>query len=104
MFLAHDARKDTMKNAQSSPTGFQLNATPMIIGASLIGAGGLIGLCGLIVGGTAMMSATRKWFRELEVPPSDVVKQKWGATKAATVAGATAWQQHNGVYGHRTHA
>jgi hypothetical protein len=93
-----------MTNAQSSSTGFQFNTTPMIIGAALIGAGGVIGLCGLIVGGSAMASATRRWFRELEVPPSDVMKQKWGATKAATVAGASAWQQHNGAYGHRVHA
>jgi hypothetical protein len=93
-----------MTYAQSSPTGFQLNATPMIIGAALIGAGALVGLCGLIVGGTAMATATRKWFRELEVPPSEVMKQKWGATKAATTAGAMAWQQHNGAPGHKAHA
>jgi hypothetical protein len=93
-----------MTTAQSSSTGFQLNTTPMIIGAALIGAGGVIGLCGLIVGGTSMASATRRWFRELEVPPSEVMKQKWGATKAATTAGASAWQQHNGAYGHRVHA
>jgi hypothetical protein len=93
-----------MTTAQSYSTGFQLNTTPMIIGAALIGAGSVIGLCGLVVGGTAMVSATRKWFRELEVPPSEVMKQKWGATKAATVAGASAWQQHNGAHGHRVHA
>jgi hypothetical protein len=95
----HDIRKDEMKNGQSY-TGFQLNSTPMIVGAALIGAGSLIGLSGLIVGGSAMVSATRKWFRELEVPPSEVVKHKWGATKAATTAGAGAWQQHhsNGVH------
>jgi hypothetical protein len=93
-----------MTNAQASSSGFQINTTPMIIGAALFGAGGVIGLCGLIVGGSAMVSATRKWFRELEVPPSEVMKQKWGATKAATTAGATAWQQHNGAHGHRVHA
>jgi hypothetical protein len=93
-----------MTTVQSSSTGFQINTTPMIIGAALIGAGGVIGLCGFIVGGTAMASATRKWFRELEVPPSEVMKQKWGATKAATTAGAMAWQQHNGTHGHRVHA
>ena len=64
-------RKETMKNGQSfTSSSFQLNATPMIVGAALIGAGCLIGLTGLIVGGTAMVSATRQWLRELEVPPS----------------------------------
>ncbi len=93
-----------MRDVQNVAPAFQLNKTPMIIGAALIGAGGMVGLAGLIVGGAAMASATRQWFRELEVPPSEVVKQKWGATKAATTAGATAWQQHNGAHAHRTHA
>jgi hypothetical protein len=85
-----------MKNSQdSSPSGFQLNATPMIIGAALIGVGSLIGLTGLIVGGAAMVSATREWIRELEVPPTEVVKHKLGQTKAATAAGASAWKHHD---------
>lgn len=87
---------------QYTANGFKLNRTPMIVGACLIGAGSIIGITGMIVGGTAMFSATRQWFRELEVPPSEVVKHKWGQTKAATVAGASAWQQHhhNGVHAH----
>jgi hypothetical protein len=85
-----------MKNDQISPSGrIQFNSTPIIVGAVLIGVGGMIGLGGFVVSGTAMMSATRRWFRELEVPPSEVVKQKLGQTKAATAAGASAWQQHN---------
>jgi hypothetical protein len=90
-----------MRNGQnSSSRSFQLNATPVIVGVALIGAGGLIGLTGVIVGGTAMISATRQWLGELEVPPSDVVKQKLGQTKAATAAGASAWKQHNDAYAH----
>jgi hypothetical protein len=87
-----------MENQQSSaPAKFQLNSAPMVVGAVLIGVGGLIGMSGLIVGSTALMSATRRWFRELEVPPSEAVKHKLGQTRAATVAGATAWHHHNGL-------
>ena len=86
-----------MNNGSNNSAGLQLSSTPLIVGACLIGAGTIIGLTGMIVGGTAMLSATRQWFRELEVPPSEVVKQKWGQTKAATTAGATAWHRHNGV-------
>ena len=90
-----------MKNGQNSTsTGFQLNGTPMIVGVALIGAGSLIGLTGLIVGGTAMVSATRQWFRELDVPPSETVKHKVGQTKAATVAGASGWKQHDDAHHH----
>jgi len=87
-----------MENQQNSPVAkFQLNSAPMVVGAVLIGVGGLIGMSGLIVGSTALMSATRRWFRELEVPPSEAVKHKLGQTRAATVAGATAWHHHNGL-------
>jgi hypothetical protein len=92
-----------MNSQRYSSTGFQLNATPMIVGAALVGAGALIGMTGMIVGGSHLFSTTRKWFRGLEVPPSEMVKGKWGQTMAATHAGASAWQQHhNGVQ--RTHA
>jgi hypothetical protein len=90
-----------MKNGQSSSSGsFQLNTTPIFVGAALIGAGALIGLSGLILGGTAMASATRKWMRELEIPPTEVVKQKLGQTKAATTAGASAWKHHQDAHQH----
>jgi len=85
-----------MNNGSSYPaTGLQMNSTPMIVSACLIGAGGLIALTGMIVGGSVMVSACRQWLRDLDVPPSEVVKQKFGQTKAATAAGASAWKQHN---------
>jgi hypothetical protein len=99
-----NARKEAMNYGQSITTpAFKLHSTPMMTSAALIGAGSLIGLAGLIVGGTAMWSAARKWFLELEVPPSEVVKHKWHQAKAATNAGASAWHQHNGAPA-RTHA
>jgi hypothetical protein len=91
----------TAAQTYSSPA-FEINKTSMITGAALFCAGGLIGLVGMMVSGTAMASACRQWFRELEVPPSDAVKHKWSQTKAASAAGAAAWQQHNGMQ--RTHA
>lgn len=93
-----------MKNGQSYPVGpFQVHKAPIILGAVMVGAGGLIGLIGMLVSGTATASACRQWFRELDMPPSEVVRQKWGQTKAATAAGTAAWQQqHDGMQ--RSHA
>lgn len=85
-----------MKNARGY-SSFDVNTTPIIVGVALVGAGMLMGITGILVGGTALASATRKWVGELEVPPSEVVKHKWHQTKAATTAGASAWQQHNGM-------
>jgi hypothetical protein len=85
-----------------SASQFQVNSTPMIISGALLGAAGLIGLAGLIVGGVTLMTAAQQWIQQQEVPPSELVKHKWNQTKAATAAGASAWQHHNGV--HRAHA
>ena len=67
----------------------------LITGGSLIGAGALIALAGLAVGGTHVFSATRRWVQEMEVPPSELARIKWGQARSAATAGAAAWQ--NGV-------
>jgi hypothetical protein len=91
-----------MKNGQTySSSAFELNKTPIITGAFLFCAGGLIGLMGMLVSGTAMAAACRQWLRELDVTPTDAARHKWNQTKAASAAGAAAWQQHNGIQ--RTH-
>ena len=89
-----------MHNSHSSSAGFQMNSTQVVVGAVLLGAGSLIGMAGAIVGGHALMSATLRWFRELEVAPTEVAKQKWNQTKAATTAGAQAWHSGNGIHAH----
>jgi hypothetical protein len=92
-----------MKNTQTySSTAFQPNKSSIITGAVLLGTGSMIGLIGMLVSGTALASACRQWFRDLEVTPSEAARQKWSQTKAASAAGAAAWQQHNGIQ--RTHA
>jgi hypothetical protein len=89
-------------HSYSSANGLQLNTTPMIISAALLGAAGIIGIAGMIVGGATLISATQKWINDQDVPPSELMKHKWHQTKAATAAGASAWQHHDGM--HRAHA
>lgn len=93
-----------MQNSYSSSAGFQMNTTQAMTGGVLVAAGSLIGLAGAIIGGHAMYSAALRWFGELEVPPTEAVKQKWNQTKAATQAGATAWHGTNGVRAHSARA
>ncbi|MGB6580359.1 MAG: hypothetical protein WBF34_20835 [Streptosporangiaceae bacterium] len=71
----------------------------MITGAALFGAGALIALAGLAVGGSHLFSATRRWIREMETPPSEQARIKWAQAKTAAAAGAAAWQ--NGVSAHQ---
>jgi hypothetical protein len=70
----------------------QVKARPLIIGAVLIGAGAMTALAGLIVGGSHLVAATRKWVEEMEVPPSDLARAKWAQARAAASAGASAWR------------
>jgi hypothetical protein len=92
----------TGQTSSSPSSPFQVDRSSVIAGAALIGAGGVIALIGVIVSGTAITVAWRNWLRDLDVPPSEVVRHKWDQTKAATAAGTAAWQQHNGIQ--RSHA
>ena len=67
----------------------------LITGGSLIAAGALIALAGVAVGGSHVVSATRRWVREMEVPPGELAKIKWTQARSAAAAGTAAWQ--NGV-------
>ena len=77
----------------------ELRTGPMITSAELFGAGALIALAGLAVGGSHLFSATRRWIREMETPPSEQARIKWAQAKTAAAAGAAAWQ--NGVSAHQ---
>jgi hypothetical protein len=77
--------------------GPQFQAAPLITSAAMIGAGTLIALAGLAVGGGHLLTATRRWVNEMEVPPSEVAKLKWAQARAAYAAGSSAWQNGSRV-------
>jgi hypothetical protein len=71
------------------------NSKALIVGFVLVATGGLISLCGLGVTGTAAANAIRRWIMAQEEPPSQIMKRKISQAKAATAAGASAWQDGN---------
>ena len=81
-----------MINDAKRNTGPQFSATPLMTSAALVGVGAVLVMAGLAVGGVHLTSATRRWVREMEVPPSELAKLKWAQAKAAALAGAAAWQ------------
>jgi hypothetical protein len=89
-----------MHNSDSSSAGFQVNSTQVMVGAVLLGAGCMLGVAGMIIGSGALISSCSRWLRELEVPPTQVVRHKWDQTRAATTAGAQAWHSANGIQAH----
>lgn len=82
-----------MAGNQNGRKGPQVRSGPMITAAALGGAGVMLTLAALAVGTSHLLTATRRWMRELEVPPSDLAKLKWAQAKAAAAAGSDAWQQ-----------
>lgn len=62
----------------------------LITGGALVAAGALIVLAGFAVGGWHVLSATRRWIREMEVPPGELAKIKWSQARSSAAAGANA--------------
>ena len=85
-------------NSHSYMPQFQVKAAPMMAGAVLLGAGTLMGIAGMIVGSTAVMSATRRWFRGIAEEYAQAMPPAW--SKQPKVA-MTAARDMNG---HRAHA
>ena len=82
-------------STEQSSSWPELRTGPLVTAAVLVGAGALVALAGMAVGGSHLVSATRRWIREMEVPPSEQARIKWAQAKTAAAAGAAAWQ--NGV-------
>jgi len=81
-----------MNNGTTSQSWPQFSSAPLITSAVLVGVGTFFVFAGLAVGGSHLMSATRRWVREMEVPPSELAKLKYAQARAAVAAGTAAWQ------------
>ena len=80
-----------MKN-DVSQEGMQVNRSLVVGGGLLVGIGGLLGFTGMVLVGSALLSATRQWVNQLEQPPSELARRKWQQAKVAASAGAQAWR------------
>jgi len=81
-----------MSNDAKGSTGPQFRSAPLMTSAVLVGVGTFFIFTGLAVGGSHLLSATRRWVREMEVPPSELAKMKYAQARAAVTAGTAAWQ------------
>ena len=80
-----------MSNGPSQGT-IQLNRSLLVGGGMLVGIGGLLGATGVVLVGSALLSATRQWVDQLERPPSELARRTWQQARAAAAAGADAWR------------
>jgi hypothetical protein len=87
-----DGAMSNGENGENGSSGPQFRAGPLITSAALVGAGTLVALAGLALGSTHLLTAIRQWVREMEVPPSELARQKWAQARTAVAAGTAAWQ------------
>jgi hypothetical protein len=64
----------------------------LVVGGVLAGIGALLGCAGALLISSALVSASRRWVRQLDPPPRTISKLKWQQALAATAAGARAWR------------
>jgi hypothetical protein len=90
----NDQRRTDNMSANATRNGNlpTFRSGPLITGGSLVATGALIALAGVAVGSLHVLSATRQWVGEMEVPPSELAKIKWAQAKSAAAAGTAAWQ------------
>jgi hypothetical protein len=81
-----------MMSDDASQGGIQVNRNLLVGGGVLVGIGGLLGFTGLVLVGSALLSATRQWVNQLERPPSEIARRKWQQARAAATAGTDAWR------------
>src|SRR5260370_10667654 len=78
-----NTQRSTGTQASTSGGGLQVRSGPLATGAALVGVGGLIALVGVAIGGVHLLSAVRQWVSGLEMPPTQLAKQKLCQAKAA---------------------
>jgi membrane protein implicated in regulation of membrane protease activity len=81
-----------MSDRDTVQSGPQLNSRLLAGGVLLMGIGAAIGLAGVALGSTAVITAARRWVRQMETPPSELAKQHWNRARVATAAGVGAWR------------
>jgi len=90
-------------NNQSYIPRLQPKAAPMMVGAVLVGAGCLMGIAGMIVGGHAVLAGTRRWFLSMAEQPMQDMRPNWAAqSQIGTKAGMRA-MRGNGTPAHSGH-
>jgi hypothetical protein len=75
--------------------GIQVDRRLLLAGGILAGVGGVLGSAGILMLSGAIAAALKRWISHMEQPPTEIAKNKWRQARAATTAGAQAWQQTN---------
>jgi hypothetical protein len=65
----------------------------LLAGSALLATAGVLGMVGLGLATTALVSIARHRINRMEVPPRELARKQWRQARAAVSAGAGAWRQ-----------
>jgi hypothetical protein len=92
-----------MTDSRTDPSLQDLNRGLLIGAAVLFAVASVAGLAGIAMFGTAVLAASRRWYRRADLAPQQLANLKWQQAKAAVGAGAGAWRDtEKNVYSPRS--
>jgi hypothetical protein len=72
--------------------GIQINRPLLLGGGVSVAFGSLLVALGILLAGTAFLSAARRWARHLDKPTRETARLRFHQLRHATREGAKAWQ------------
>lgn len=81
-----------MTNNEVAGARLQVDKRLLTASAVLIGVGGALGFAGMMLGGSIVLTAGRKWMQQMDASPRELATLKWQQANAASRAGKQAWQ------------
>ena len=81
-----------MAELGTNPSLQDLDRRLLVGAAVMLAVAAVAGLAGLTMISAALVTATRRWYRRVDLPPHEIANLKWHKAKAAMGAGAGAWR------------
>jgi hypothetical protein len=80
-----------MTDRRTDPLLQDLDRRLVIAAAVMLGIASLAGLAGSVMCGVAVIDASRRWYRRVDLTPQELANLKLQQVKAVMGAGAGAW-------------
>ena len=81
-----------MAELGTNPSLQDLDRRLLVGAAVMLAVAAVAGLAGLTMISAALVTAARRWYRRVDLPPHEIANLKWHQAKAAMGAGAGAWR------------
>ena len=91
-----------MTDRRTDPSLQDLHRGLLIAAAVMLAVATVAGLAGFTMFSAALLTATRRWYRRVDLAPHEIANLKWQQARAAMDAGAGAWRDVEKSYSPRS--